>query len=241
MSGETLMKPVLKMIGGAKIWVRPGTSDERCALENLEQQVYRRKTLGFEVLPGETWLDLGANIGAFAVYCRQQGATAVCYEPEPGCFRILERNAGRFKCFPYAVTNQEAPSLEFSTSPAAGDFYRGTVLPMKRYQQHEPVLNLHASQLVKFSGQKKFDGIKMDIEGSEGPILDEDLLPRSSKLVMEYHSSRDHSPENLSRRLKVLRKRYKHLHYPEMFDKAIAAGNEIRPMFDRFIFAWGLK
>jgi FkbM family methyltransferase len=238
------MKARLLLIGGQKIWCRRGTredgSDIMGAREVLEKKVYRRLRDGFDVMPGEVWLDLGANIGAFAVYCRSRGARAVCFEPEPDCYKILLRNASGMQCQPYAVTASCEKELSFSVSANSDNHYRGTVLPVKNYKEHKPVLNCYAGDLVKFCvGQKGggFDGVKMDIEGSEGPIIDEWLLPRCDKLVMELHTSRDASFENLQRRLQILRKRFKNLKYPSMFE----TGKGFPPCYDQIIFAWDAK
>lgn len=76
---------------------RPHTSDERVLREVITKAAYRRTTLGFDVRPGEVWLDLGANIGAFALYCKTKRATAVCYEPDPDCFELLSLNVPEFE------------------------------------------------------------------------------------------------------------------------------------------------
>lgn len=47
---------------------------------------------GFEISPGERVVDVGANVGAFAVLAARQGATVDAYEPHPETFVHLERN-----------------------------------------------------------------------------------------------------------------------------------------------------
>lgn len=236
------MKLESKIIAGQRVWFRHNdgkpSSDERALTEVIQQHCYRRVRLGFDVEPGEHWLDLGANIGSFAVYCKLRGAVATCFEPEPTAFEILNKNAKGFQLYHKAVTAARTVSIPFYVPGNNWDHYRGTIYQVRGYKFTQ-VPNFWAGDLKKL---KKFDGIKMDIEGSEGVILDQWLLPPVEKLVMEYHTSRDSSGVNLARRLKILRKHYKHLHYPKMFDIALAKGQTlIRPRFDRFIYAWGLK
>src|SRR5207344_2312360 len=86
-------------------WYRPGTSDENALIEVINKKAYRRGSVKFDVERGERWLDLGANIGAFALYARSKGATVECYEPMPDCFAILKKNVPKARLHNSAVTN----------------------------------------------------------------------------------------------------------------------------------------
>jgi len=237
------VKPTLCVVGGEKIWLRKGTgepsSDEQAANEVLVRHVYRRVSWGFDVLPGELWLDAGANIGAFAVYCRSKGVNAVCYEPDVENFKILQRNAtGRFVCQPYALTAHKEKEIKFWRSKNPQNHYRGTEHQVQGYLEHAPVLNLWAGELRR----ERYSGVKMDIEGSEGPIIDQWLMPRCDKLVMEYHTSRNSSVADLAQRLKILKGHFKNVRYPKAYDVAIDSGEEhFRPRFDQTIFCWSEK
>jgi FkbM family methyltransferase len=238
------MKLTTREYEGLTIHFRKGehepSSDEQALAEVLEKKAYRRVRSGFDVKPGERWLDLGANIGAFALYCRLRGATAVCYEPDPECFEILKLNAPDFELHNAAFTAFEGATVQFRTSNNPDNRYRGTVMAggvkvPERYIELPPVKNVFAGTVAN----EVFDGIKMDVEGSEGPLLDLSLLPRCSKLVMEYHTSRDASVAHLKKRLRLLRKSFDQLKYPVAYDRAIEQKlKEYRPRFDQLIFAW---
>lgn len=211
------------------------SSDEQALAEVLEKRAYRRIRSGFDVLPGERWLDLGANIGAFALYCRMQGATAVCYEPDPYCFEILRKNAPGFTCVNAAVTAFHDATLTFRTSNNPDNRYRGTVMRGNvhvpgRYVECPPVKNIHAGKLMK----EHFDGVKCDIEGSEGPLIDSWLFPRCKKLVMEYHHSRNSDVRSLKRRLQILKKRFAVVKYPSVYERVIEGADW--PRYDQLIF-----
>jgi FkbM family methyltransferase len=215
---------------------RPDTTDEKILRGLLTNSSYRKKSLGFDVFSGEKWLDLGANVGAFAIYCKQRDAIAECYEPDPDCFKILERNAPWFVCNRAAVTALHSEHIPFHVSTNKDNHYRGSILTGRCLRLKTVVPNVFIGSI-----KAKFDGIKMDIEGSEFGILDAELLPSCDKFVMEYHTSRDDSPKNLKRRLEFLHSRFDHIHYPPELDRKMEAGISVKTFQDREIFCWGAK
>ena len=68
-------------------WVRQGTLDDYIFKE------VRSAYKDLEIKEGDTVLDLGANIGAFAKQASKKGAKVFCYEPEPNNFVLLEKNS----------------------------------------------------------------------------------------------------------------------------------------------------
>lgn len=226
-----------KETAGVRAYYRHN-GDERILTEVLEGRCYRRASDEFDIEAGEHWLDLGANIGAFALYCKLRKASADCFEPSKENFKVLRKNAPKFNCFNCAVTVFDQPTIKFNSNSKDYGGARGTVFDVKGYTNVEEVNNMFAFNLLT----SEYDGIKLDIEGSEGPLIDKWLLPRAEKLVMEYHTSRDSSVANLKRRLGAIKRHYKNVRYPPEYDRAIASGNaEFKAHFDRMIFAWGLK
>ena len=63
--------------------------------EIFDDRVYARH--GIEICDGDTVLDIGANIGLFALFVSRSGAQAnlFCFEPAPATFAVLERNVAR--------------------------------------------------------------------------------------------------------------------------------------------------
>jgi FkbM family methyltransferase len=214
---------------------RPGTSDEKVLTEVVDRHCYRRSRIGFDVEAGETWLDLGANIGAFAVYCRTRGASSLGWEPDPFCHEILRKNIDpMWSTVNSAITNRKEPWLQFYKGRRESDHYRGTAIPTKSMPKSEVVNNCHGSCLRNFT----FDGVKMDVEGSEGGLIDEWLIAECRKLVIEYHTSRDPSVANLRKRLLMLRSKFDHVKYPAEYDRIISAGVDVKTFYDRQIFCW---
>jgi FkbM family methyltransferase len=219
--------------GGLVARYRPDSTDEKVLREVVDNRAYRRASVGFDVEPGERWLDLGANIGAFAVYCKLRGAVAECYEPEPNCFALLERNAVGFRCERAAVSSSRSKTVCLWSSSLTGNHYRGTLLEGKMRSSGEPleVPNLFAGDL-----RGPYDGVKMDIEGSEFGILDEDLIPPCTKLCFEYHTSRDKSMANLARRVARLRGLFRIVSYVPELDRLMELGGEQKSFHDRVIY-----
>lgn len=194
------------------IHYRAGSSDERVLRQVINQHCYRKTSIGFDVEAGEQWLDLGANIGAFALYCRERGAVAECYEPDPDCFELLQKNVPEFRCYPYAVSASFEESLPFFTSTAVRwgaqhtNHQRGCLQHTSGKFQKAGFLirNRHGS----FLKELVVDGCKMDIEGSEGSLIDAKFLPQCQKLVVEYHLSHDGSLENFRRRVNILQQQF---------------------------------
>lgn len=69
---------------------REGTSDLSAIEEVIERRSYEKKY--FRVLPGETWVDLGGNIGAFTVWAASLGAIVKTYEPDPVSIKMIRKN-----------------------------------------------------------------------------------------------------------------------------------------------------
>lgn len=201
-----------------KFHYRPQTSDERCVVEVVDQETYAHNALGFRPHPGEHWLDLGANIGAFSFWCWLHGAKATAFEPDPLNFRILKLNVQQdgisCACHNEAVTVKTAPKVVFYSGAGPGDFYRNTCIPPPTIREMHDFDNLCIKKL-----KGPYDGIKMDIEGSEFPIIEQGLIPPCNKLVLEYHLSIDPEMSHFRRRIKLLKKRFKTVYYIESMDQ----------------------
>ncbi len=224
-----------------KAWYRPGTSDENALIEVIGKKAYRRGSVGFDVAAGEHWLDFGANIGAFALYCKSKGAIATCFEPMPDCFEILKKNVPEFRLHNLAVTNLHDTEITFFTPRREKDKYRSTALPRKGKYPQVTVFNTHAG-LIQASKGRQYDGIKCDIEGSEFGIIDEWLFPKAEKLCVEYHLSRNDSLPDLVRRWRILKQHYKNVvACPELMRLIKKGKGTGRTYFDRVIYCWELK
>jgi FkbM family methyltransferase len=136
-------------------------------------------------------LDLGANVGAFALWAelRWPDSRVTAYEPDPEAFALLKRNVrGRsgIDCVNAAVYPTEAPTgalvrragrdVEATLAPLAAEF-----LAESATEERIEVATVHPRLLPPA------DIIKLDVEGAELAILACLDLTAVSLVVLEYH------------------------------------------------------
>lgn len=166
---------------------RLGTQDEETIAEIIDGNEYG---LPEQFGGDEVVLDLGANIGCFACACLERGARYVeCYEAEEQNCTILKRNTAyygeRVSCYRRAVwrSDERPGAVKMATDPGctAAHHCFGDSGP------DVPTLGLDRI-LDNFT---YVDLLKIDIEGSEYPVLfTSALLPaKVVKIVGEIHCS----------------------------------------------------
>lgn len=237
---------------------RPDSSDQAVIEEVITKHVYRKGFRGtdyvFGVQPGERWLDLGANIGTFAVWAIRQGATVAAFEPERITHRVLQRNInlalaegeiaeGKAVLMRYAVTSREFHEANGGRAMlslgTAGHEWRNTL--MKRKSELAAEVETLPIELAMMN-LGPFDGIKADIEGAELAMFDDPSFHRAlaakpgvRKLVAEYHFDIDRSIPNFLRRMDLLRGHFDEVRYGTIPEDA--------PTYDwfppsRIIYCW---
>jgi len=176
-----------------EICIRPSTTDSKVVDEVLKRNVYEKQKIGFHIKPGESWLDLGGNIGTFALLVCSRGATVVTCEPEKDNLDLLKRNLeanfpkGQWDILPVAVTSGHSDTIDLYLCKGEYNKYRHTIYPI-RGRQTVSVQHKNINDLLR---EYKFDGIKIDIEGAEIDILEtlriEDFKASGvTKMVYEY-------------------------------------------------------
>lgn len=235
---------VREVMNGYKVNLRQDTTDYNCMKEVLVDRTYRNTRAGeggFDVDAGEHWVDFGGNIGAFGLYCASRGATCESYEPDEENIGVLRRNYALngldFKSHQTAVSTSKKKELVFYKGGRSGDRYRYSLKPNKQNSIIMP--NMHMSK-VNFKG---VNGLKMDIEGAELDILDQELIPETlDKLVMEYHITKDRSMENFWRRMAYLETIFDVVYYLKSFRSKDYFKDNIYPhQFDQLVYCKKLK
>ena len=155
--------------------------------------------------PGITVVDIGANIGAFALYAAKKGAGQVlAYEPNGASFRCLEQNVlgNRLKSViqakRLAVTGQAGRTVRF---PAEASMY-GRIAEAGRAGGLESVETTSLARIVESDAPQGIDLLKIDCEGAEYDILlgAEAALAHVREIRMEYHDGRPRELVELFRR-----------------------------------------
>lgn len=138
---------------------------------------------------GLSLLDLGGNIGAVACWwVRSGGSRVVTVEPEPENLALLRRNVERFPCIevvPMAVTGATTRG-ETTLYVSRGQNQANHSTLSVRGRDAITVPTVPFSELMV---SRRFDVVKVDIEGAEYGIADGLLsLPLSvSRMAIEYH------------------------------------------------------
>ena len=151
-------------------------TDHLTIKEIFKKDIYRTKQL---VEKGEVWIDIGANIGAFALKCLELGVSKiVCYEPDERNFNKIKNNIvdERLELNKCAVSNFNGKSLLYIEKNGN---WRHTIMRKIRGREavEVDVLDVNKIQMC--------DGMKLDCEGSEVSIL-KHLSYFPNKLVLEY-------------------------------------------------------
>ena len=149
-------------------------------------------------------LDLGANIGMFALVAFREypKCTVVSVEPSPDTFAVLERTKSRNPQLAWRV--RRAAIAEFN---GVASFDSAGVSTGRRLAGNRPdlpkaaVTQVETITLSSFIesegwGGRSVDIVKMDIEGAETPVLMQNagVLASIQCLIVEIHETQDHAP-----------------------------------------------
>jgi FkbM family methyltransferase len=141
-------------------------------------------------------LDIGANIGAAAIWLGTTYPAATVYALEPGGrqFGLLQQNAASLanvRLFPFGLFSSDKSVPLYS---GRNDSVESSVCPTGRTaDESENIALRSASQFLSEQQLEQIDILKLDTEGCEVPILRslKDFLPTMKLIYVEYHSERD--------------------------------------------------
>lgn len=208
----------LRMIerDGLKFMCRPGASDEKTVKEVVEKGAYERRD--FKILPGENWLDLGGNIGAFSVLAASRGALVHVYEPDPLNVKLIRENLKinglNAVVKARAIVHDDRKAATMNLWPE-GQSWRNSIVRNKKGTQPLTVICENFFEIARPE-----HCVKMDIEGSEIPILEawpEGFTVR--KLVFEYSFDVDPSCSRLRAILSKLKRHFRTVHHSSQIDR----------------------
>lgn len=144
---------------------------------------------------GLTILDIGANVGSFALWAalRWPGSTIHCYEPNPGTFDYLKRNtAGRsdIRINNAAVFPGGQKKATFF-SRFAGDGEAGLAAYSGDTFREGLERDTFEVDVVQPSDLPRADVVKLDIEGGEAAVLATLDLTGVSFVLGEFQNRRN--------------------------------------------------
>jgi FkbM family methyltransferase len=176
---------------------------------------------------GDTFIDVGANHGSFAIVASKLVGTqglVVAIEPQPRLAQAVERSltanaSGAFQVHPVAVGNLEGEIellLPQGTSGSAG------IYPAHSGTHYYQVIKVPIKRFADLVSWQHFPGkvvIKVDIEGSEIVFLDgakSVLLALKPILIIEIHPGTLKAAQTTGNALKQLLQAFGYIHYAEM-------------------------
>jgi FkbM family methyltransferase len=209
-----LLKPKSVMVQGHRMWL-----DNQDTLELATHEVYEPfETALFkkEIKPGQTVLDIGANIGYYTLMAAKlvgPKGKVYAFEPDPDNFALLKKNVEsngytNATLINKAVSNKTKTAKLFLNKTNRGDH---RLYDSKDGRPFIPIRTVKMDDFFKKT-DKKINFIKMDIQGSEAGALEglKILIRKNSqlKLITEFWpygiNQAGHSPLSYLRTLKKI-------------------------------------
>src|SRR3990172_1705351 len=183
-------------VAGARMLVRRASWDERALRKIMVDCDYTRD--GFEIGDKDTVVDVGANIGAFAVHAALAATSGrvICFEPSSHNFSLLVRNI-RLNAQADHVT---AVRAAVAGKPGHLRLYRASVGQLDTTVEGrlpgpistEEVEALTLEQIFTTYEISRCDLLKLDCEGAEYDILfhtPAETLIKVRRIAMAYHAT----------------------------------------------------
>lgn len=191
-SGETIRA----RLAGGKVELRGGTQDVSVFFEIFARDVYRLGSI-----PGRlgTVIDLGANVGLFALRVAPMSGRVLGFEPMPENFeRLRAHTAGlaNVSVHPQAVGSADGTLALYPAAAARGT---GRFSAQPQAQVHDPSRRIEVEcigldSLFDRHRIERCDLLKIDIEGSEYDVLlnaSAATLAKIQRIHGEFHPSND--------------------------------------------------
>jgi FkbM family methyltransferase len=192
-------------VNGARMRVRRGSWDESAALRVIGDQDYLRP--GHEILPTHTVIDIGANIGSFAVFAglAARKGRVFAFEPDAENYALAVDNAALNR-----LDNVVVERVAVSGTPGTLRLFKGaevslhTTLASRPHgaDEGEDVPAITLPEIFEKHRIARCDFLKMNCEGAEYEILyrtPPEYLRRIDRIALEYHATED--KERLAREL----------------------------------------
>ena len=157
----------------------------------LLEEIMEKRIYDVAILDPKTIIDVGSNIGIFALFCadRFPKAKIICYEPSSTSFSYLEKNirVNRVQaiCHNYGLGLPERSAILYASKLGAttATIFASAVNDF----QSELVEILALSNSINYDVQL----LKIDVEGSEYEIIDDLIINQKLKwiehIIIEYH------------------------------------------------------
>lgn len=164
---------------GARMRVRPHNNicEKRMLFTPQTFDAHELAILSGRLRPGFTFIDIGANVGAYALFvAARAGPTAriLAIEPQPGIFERLIGNIrlnafANVKAVACAVADRTGDVTLFIDSKNSGESSIKIVAAGSAEPVRVPAKRL--LDVIEDEGFERIDAIKLDVEGAEDIVL----------------------------------------------------------------------
>jgi len=183
-------------VGDFKVRVRRLTSDEVFVVNIIERLEYTRD--GFDIGPGETVIDIGGNIGTFALLAARHAARVITIEPNSDNFSRLQANLARNGASNVtalqAAVAKESGTVTLQCAAEGGYHTISAGIIDGGVVSVETVRALTLTEIFDTYQVDRCDFLKLDCEGAEYEILLNlpiTYLQRVSRIALEWHGVED--------------------------------------------------
>lgn len=162
-----MRRPTVALIGEAKFLAEPGTASFGAVYGNPFEYgpMMAWKRL---LAPGDLFIDIGANVGAYTLWAHQLGAHVVAVEADPSVVVRLRRNLALNN-----IQDVEIVAAALSDGPRELRFTVGAdaVGHIAAKGAAEATQLVPATTLDEVLAGRRAAGIKLDVEGAEAFVL----------------------------------------------------------------------
>jgi FkbM family methyltransferase len=206
-------RPVVAVTGdGIKLRLKPNAGETFTVYEILIRRDYLAD--GITIRPGDTVVDIGANIGSFTVLAAKAVGThgrVISFEPVAETFARLEENVAlndyrNVECRRAAIDAQEGTlTLRLGTKSAQATAYLESPMHASGNIETAPCITLERA--FQDHHLQRINLLKVDCEGSEYAIfetLSPSLAARIDQIAVEVHDIESRTKEQLHECLRAL-------------------------------------
>jgi FkbM family methyltransferase len=182
---------------GTRLRVRRGSRDLEMACTVLTGEY---ALPGYQIEPNDIVIDIGANVGSFAIFASRQACAGMVFtfEPDPTAFTLLQENLklnGITNARPVhaAVGGSDGTTilhLDESHTGRASLYAEHVHVAGQEFEV--PLVSLRT--ILDSNGIDRCNFLKLDCEGAEFEILyslPPEYFARIDRIAMEYHGSQD--------------------------------------------------
>lgn len=199
------LKSLPSEIIDAKVKVNESEASEPVTIKIPKREVFRLNNIfhkneyrlpkGVNITDNSVIVDVGANVGAFAIYASMWNSNAniYCFEPNPQVTPLLEFNTQHFPNIErhYSALGETDGELSLYQHPY--NTGESTTSQQIADGKKVDVEVRNSGKVLIEKGITEIDVLKIDTEGAEVPILSgmTDFLPYTKVVMLEYHSEED--------------------------------------------------